>query len=178
MLLTLLKITDWLVFTFYKMKLSFINFLLFEIMDFVISEIFFNYFLVCRLLQMNFFCPFLQLRYSLSEEGSWKSLKLSVFFNTFKAFESFCKFSIFHRLFSVWPLTLETKIETLYILDLTKIHKTVKICLGQNKKYESLYDKLNCQVSTIFMNPRSIHVETLREWLCLLPSLDLSFWMV
>jgi hypothetical protein len=28
-----------------------------------------------------------------------------------------------------------------------------------------LNDKFNCQVSTIFMNPRSIHVETLRKWL-------------
>jgi hypothetical protein len=28
-----------------------------------------------------------------------------------------------------------------------------------------LNDRLNCQVSTIFMNPRSIHVEALKELL-------------
>jgi hypothetical protein len=46
----------------------------------------------------------------------------------------------------------------------SKIHKTNKNNLCQNKKYVS-YKLNDCQLSMIFMNPRSIHVETLREWL-------------
>jgi hypothetical protein len=50
----------------------------------------------------------------------------------------------------------------------SKIHKTVKKSPWPKPKNLCLMilnDKLNCQVSSIFMNPQSIHVETLREWI-------------
>jgi hypothetical protein len=40
--------------------------------------------------------------------------------------------------------------------NISKIHKTEKKKIMLIK---FIYDKLNCQVSTIFMNPRSIHEE-------------------
>jgi hypothetical protein len=55
-------------------------------------------------------------------------------------------------------------------LHFSKKHKTdTKVYLAKTKIGNLwvmiLNNKLNCQVSTIFMNPRLIHVETLREWM-------------
>jgi hypothetical protein len=86
-------------------------------------------------------------------------------------FESFWKFLIFPDDFMTVFDPRNECVWTFYRLFLLKTKILQKIVKSSEKNATPKQNNtspliLNCQVSTIFMNPRQIHGETLRNWLC------------